>query len=255
VSLDRAHVERSLRNLLDNAIKFTTRGHIRISAHARGDQLAFCVQDSGRGIPLEFQKLVFEEFYQVGNAERDRRKGLGLGLSIVSRLASLMGGTIVVDSQPGVGTTFTMRVPLIRATEQVSNSDRPAPDKPDLSGWQVLVIDDEEIVRKGMSALLSSWGASVAQADGLQQVRSLGSAALGAMRRLCLCDLRLRNGEDGIETAQVLRGENPQLRILLITGDTAAHRIEQATQSGLPLLHKPVTPAQLARAIRHATQP
>lgn len=258
VMLDPVLTERALRNLLDNALKFTTEGRIDLRARARGGQLALSVSDSGCGIAADQCDLIFEEFYQVGNAERDHRKGLGLGLSIVSRLVTLMGGRVRVDSTPGQGTTFTLELPLQPVDTGDDVGPGGLPQRLDLAGWRVLVIDDEEMVRAGMRELLGSWGAEVDEAEGLAEAEILLRQRQQALRlppqaspwRTCLCDLRLRQGEDGIVTARRLRERLPGLPIMLITGDTAPVRIEQATHSGLPLLHKPVAPAQLAQALR-----
>jgi signal transduction histidine kinase/CheY-like chemotaxis protein len=248
--LDPVLIERALRNLLDNALKFTAAGSVRIGAHASGEWLELRVEDSGCGIPLDQHRFVFEEFYQVGNPERDHRRGLGLGLSIVARLATLMGGRIEMVSHPGRGSTFTLCLPLRHAHPAPSTSG-PAPgQRVDLRGRRVLVVDDEQIVRAGMRELLCSWGATVDEADGLAQARELAPRNGHAPWSLCLCDLRLRDGEDGIDTARALRHEHAGTAFILITGDTAPARIEQATASGLALLHKPVTPGQLAQAIR-----
>lgn len=251
--LDPVHVERCLRNLLDNAGKFTKRGRIAIDARLEGEELVFRVSDSGIGIPADQLKLVFEEFYQVGNLERDRSKGLGLGLSIVARLAQLMGGEVRVESTPGEGSTFTLRLPYVESREILPSFDDAAVSTVDLGGRRVLVIDDEALVRASMREQLGAWGAEVDEADGLVQARAVAADADTPPWDLCLCDLRLREGEDGIATAQALRETYPGLTVILITGDTAPERIEQAASSGLPLLHKPVGPAQLARAIRKAT--
>lgn len=262
VMLDPVLTERALRNLLDNALKFTAAGRIDLQARAHAGLLALHVRDSGCGIAADQCHLIFEEFYQVGNAERDHRKGLGLGLSIVSRLTALMGGSVAVASTPGQGTAFTLALPL----QPVDAAQAPAAggllERVDLAGWRILVIDDEELVRAGMRELLGSWGAEVDEAEGLaqaearlhalQQARGLPTGS--SPWRACLCDLRLRQGEDGIETARRLREWLPGLPITLITGDTAPLRIEQASRSGLPLLHKPVAPAQLARALRRVME-
>lgn len=254
VLIDPVLVERALRNLLDNALKFTAAGSIHLEARCRGAQLELSVADTGCGIAADQRELVFEEFYQINNAERDHRRGLGLGLSIVARLAALMGGSVVLDSKPGRGTTVHLGLPLRLPATTPRLVAPPLPalaDRVDLRGWRVLVIDDEVMVRTGMRDLLVSWGATVDEADGLAQaLRCRAGDGAPPAWRLCLCDLRLRAGEDGIDSARRLRGLHPGLAILLITGDTAPARIEQATASGFPLLHKPVAPAQLAKAIR-----
>jgi signal transduction histidine kinase/ActR/RegA family two-component response regulator len=251
--LDPVLVERCLRNLLDNACKFTTRGRIGIEAQRDGELLAFRVSDTGVGIPADQLDLVFEEFYQVGNPERDRGRGLGLGLSIVARLARLLGGEVRVQSIPGQGSCFTLRIPYVPVEEPVTDTEDAPPTIVDLSGHRVLVIDDEPLVRASMREQLRTWGAEVDEADGLEQARRMAARGRAPVWHLCLCDLRLRDDENGIRTAQTLRKDHPSLPVILVTGDTAPARIEQATRSGLPLLHKPVGSAQLARAIRAAT--
>lgn len=247
--LDPVHVERCLRSLVDNASKFTSRGSIALSAAREGEHLVFRVRDTGIGIPDDQHALVFEEFYQVGNPARDQAKGLGLGLSIVARLAALMQGSVEVASVPAEGSTFTLRLPYAAADRRGARGPQSERQAPDLHGRRVLVIDDEALVRTSVRELLAAWGAEIAEADGWQQA----SALEGDDWDLCLCDLRLRDGEDGLDTARKLRDAHPHLPVVLVTGDTAPARIEQATRSGLPLLHKPVGPAELAQAIRAAT--
>lgn len=252
VMLDPVLTERAVRNLLDNALKFTSHGAVRLVAETRGEWLALTVEDSGCGIAAEQQALVFEEFYQIGNPERDHRRGLGLGLSIVTRLAGLMGGSVKLESRTGEGARFTLLLPLQRVAADSLPALPPPAEAPDLSGWRVLVIDDEVIVRAGMHELLVTWGAEVDEAEGLAGARDIEAIGGQPDWRFCLCDLRLRDGEDGLDTARQLRAEHPAMPIVLVTGDTAPQRIEQASDSGFVLLHKPVTPAHLAQAIRHS---
>jgi signal transduction histidine kinase/ActR/RegA family two-component response regulator len=251
--LDPVHIERCLRNLLDNACKFTSQGRIALSARREGGQLVLRVADSGIGIAPDQLALVFEEFYQIGNKAREQARGLGLGLSIVARLAGLMHGEVRVESVPGEGSTFTLRIPFVAAERRLPRSQDPRRLAVDLHGSRVLIIDDDALVRTSMRELLTAWGAAVDEADGWAQVRALGLQGEAPAWDLCLCDLRLRDGEDGLQTAGQLRAAHADLPVLLITGDTAPSRIEQAARSGLPLLHKPVGPAELARAIRAAT--
>lgn len=249
--LDPVHVERCLRNLLDNACKFTTRGRIEVAAAREGESLVFRVSDTGVGIPPDQLQLVFEEFYQVGNKARDQARGLGLGLSIVARLSALMHGEVRVESVQGQGSTFVLRIPYVAGQRRVPRGHDAQAHVLDLRGRCVLIIDDEALVRASMRQLLTAWGAEVDEAEGLAQANKLGPERAEAWD-LCLCDLRLRDGEDGLDTAQELRELHPHLPVILITGDTAPARIEQAARTGLPLLHKPVGPAELARAIRQA---
>lgn len=112
VMTDPVLLERMLRNLLHNAVRYTERGGILIGARRRGDHLLFQVVDTGIGIPEEEQAKVFEDFYQVGNPGRDRSRGLGLGLSVVERMARLLGHTVSVRSVPDKGSVFSVAVRL-----------------------------------------------------------------------------------------------------------------------------------------------
>ncbi|MBC5785251.1 response regulator [Ramlibacter sp. USB13] len=251
VVLDPVHVERCLRNLLDNACKFTQRGRIALHAAREGEDLVFRVSDTGIGIPPDQLDLVFEEFYQVGNKARDQAQGLGLGLSIVARLAALMQGEVRVESLAGHGSTFQLRIPYVAAQRAVPRAQERGGGAPDLHDRRILIVDDEALVRASMRELLTAWGAEVDEADGWRQASAIGEDQAQAWD-LCLCDLRLRDGEDGLDTAQRLRVLQPELPVVLITGDTAPARIEQAARTRLPLLHKPVGPAELGKAIRSA---
>lgn len=109
-----------LRNLLGNALRYTQQGKVLIGCRRRGDGLVIGVADTGCGIAADQLDLVFQEFYQVGNPERDRRKGLGLGLSIVEKTAKLLGHEVAVSSRPGRGSVFTVTVPLAAAASPVA---------------------------------------------------------------------------------------------------------------------------------------
>jgi CheY-like chemotaxis protein len=194
------------------------------------------VRDSGMGIPRELQAQVFEEFYQVHNPERDRSKGLGLGLSIVRRLADLLGIEIAMDSTPGAGTAFELRLPLARRPEPVAIKNHPSDEH--YLGLSVLVLDDERSVRYSIRLLLEEMGCTCMDAGSTQE-----ALELARQRRpdLVLADLRLRGNENGIAAIRELRalcgGDVPAL---LISGDTAPDRLQDAQRAGIRLLHKPV---------------
>ena len=111
LATDRVKLERILGNLLDNAIKFTERGEVRIEVESSKFGLAIHVVDSGEGIALDQQTRIFDDFTQVHNRERDSRKGFGLGLAVSRRLAQHLGGHITLESEPGQGSRFTLRLP------------------------------------------------------------------------------------------------------------------------------------------------
>ena len=210
------------------------------------------VEDTGIGIPEAEHQRVFEEFYQLDNPERDRSRGLGLGLSIVDRLAQLLELTIEMSSSPGHGTRFSVMVPgADRAGAAFSEVSAPVgglhPGEP-LAGTRVLVLDDEEAVRRGMETLLRAFGCEVRTAgciaEAVTQCRFMPPDIL-------LVDLRLRGNENGIAAIHELRSTRPALPAILVSGDTAPDRLKDAHRAGIALLHKPVSAATLHQAITH----
>jgi CheY-like chemotaxis protein len=203
--------------------------------------VTIAVRDTGAGIPRPEHERIFEEFYQVGNPERDRTKGLGLGLAIVRRLARLLGLKVQLESHPGRGSTFA--VMLARAS---AGSARPLPPRVPaadgagaLAGTRVLVIDDELSVRVGMRTLLESWGCRVAVCSGFAEAgQLLDGHALGI--DLIIADFRLPQHENGIETVRRLRQRLGDVPALMVSGDTSPERLREAQTSGLVFLHKPV---------------
>ncbi len=124
LSTDRAKLERILGSLVDNAIKFTDRGEVRVEVEATGPGLAIHVIDSGEGIAQDQQTRIFDDFTQVHNRERDSRKGFGLGLAVSRRMAHHLGGRITLESEPGRGSRFTLRLPLSSVTAPLDTKRR-----------------------------------------------------------------------------------------------------------------------------------
>lgn len=244
VDTDKGKIEQVLRNLITNAVKYTQNGEVRVVAREHDGCIQITVIDSGCGISVDELKHIFEEFYQASNQERDRSKGFGLGLSIVKRLVGLLGIDLNVKSEPGVGSQFSLEIPLI--------SERPVPAKVketrefDWTGLSVLVVDDEESVRLGMQTLLESLGCQVSTSE------SIASSLQVVQQQtpdIAMVDFRLRNAETGIELIQALREIVPDLPSFLISGDTAPGRLLEAREAGLKLLHKPVLPDVLKQAV------
>jgi signal transduction histidine kinase/CheY-like chemotaxis protein len=249
---DEVLLARIVRNLLENAIKYTPHGEIAVRADAGADHWVISVEDTGIGIPEIEHQRVFEEFYQLGNPERDRSRGLGLGLSIVRRLAQLLELTIDMSSAPGRGTRFSVTVPPgDRAGAASSGAVSPADalqSSQSLAGTRVLVLDDEEAVRRGMETLLRAFGC---------QVRTAGCISEAVMQcrhmtpDILLVDLRLRGDENGIAAIEELRSTRPALPAILVSGDTAPDRLQDAHRAGIAMLHKPVSAQTLHQAITH----
>jgi CheY-like chemotaxis protein/anti-sigma regulatory factor (Ser/Thr protein kinase) len=233
---DPALVLRVLRNLTENAIKFTQQGQITLRLRVENATALISVEDTGRGIPPDEQAMVFEEFYQVDNPERDRTKGLGLGLSIVRRLCSLLGITLDLRSQAGQGTCVTLRLPLESYGLIAPPPVAPA-DQQSFRGLSVLVIDDERSVRLGMRVLLEELGCRFLEACSVQEAIQQARAT---RPDVVLADMRLRNGETGIDAIHGIEAAIGATPCLLISGDTAPDRLQEANRAGIKLLHKPV---------------
>ncbi|MDR6396542.1 ATP-binding response regulator [Herbaspirillum seropedicae] len=246
VSADASLTELILRNLVSNAIRYTDRGGILVACRQRGRQAWLEVWDTGAGISAAQQQEIFEEFRQLGNPERDHRKGLGLGLAIAQGLARLQGLTLSVQSVPGRGSVFRLTLPLARQDDSspaAALRPLPPPVRHDLHGLRVLLIDDDQRVRESMAQLLEHWGCRCHCAESLEQAEALAQQHLP---ELVISDYRLRqhsNGTDAIAAVRRVLGK--PVSALLITGDTAPARLREAAESGIPMLHKPVAPAQL----------
>jgi signal transduction histidine kinase/CheY-like chemotaxis protein len=248
IDSDPTLVERIARNLVANAVRYTDAGRIVVGCRRRrGGRIALQVWDTGRGIPAAQHERVFHEYYQLGNPERDRSQGLGLGLAIVRRLTHLIGATVRLRSAPGWGSCF--EVGFARAPERPAESLDAANESDVHGAGLVVVIDDEAAIRLGMSILLSGWGYDVVAAGSVDE--AIERLAAHARRPgLLLCDFRLRGGETGIDAIQRLRTEyNEPIPAMLISGDTAAERLREVQASELLLLHKPVPNDRLRTAI------
>ncbi|AZZ94856.1 response regulator [Hahella sp. KA22] len=204
------------------------------------------VTDRGAGIPAGKIESIFDEFYQLNNPERDRTKGLGLGLSIVKRLTQLIGSEISVDSQLKQGATFTFSLPLgdPNLVKQETCIDY-FPNQ-NLSGKQILLIDNEADIRHAMTKALSAWGCDVSSCQSKMEALEL---CKGVIPDLIIADLRLRENLTGIDAINSIRallnGEIPGLLI------TAPEHLSEAAQSGYKLLHKPLKPAELRLNLLH----
>ena len=242
-------MRRVLGNLTSNALKFTSEGGVSVVLKKQGKHAILEVLDTGVGIAPEHQKLVFQEFYQVGNSERDRSKGLGLGLAIVQRVCVLLGIELALDSSPGHGSRFTLRLPLAEDDEGASQVIPAVLTSFDVSCLNVLVVDDEADVREGMRMLLEELGCAVFLADGL--VAASKCAQTSALD-MVISDFRLKDSASGVDVIRRMQMIYPHVYPLLISGDTAPDRLQQAQAANIPLLHKPVVVDDLIKHLQKA---
>lgn len=244
--------ERMLRNLIANAVRYTASGGILISARRRAQFVCVEVWDSGVGIPGDQQKAVWDEFYQVANAEKNREKGLGLGLAIVARLGRLLDHPVSLRSRLGRGSVFRIDLPCAPSVGVDTKPDADVVEVP-FAGSQkqrfVLVVDDDTLVRDALERWLGSWGCRVTSCADAAAV----SAALGMMPTApdaLITDWRLPGPSDGLEVTRMVRERfSPSLPTILITGDEFNDLKELATKHLVVLLQKPVRPAALRAAL------
>jgi signal transduction histidine kinase len=242
---DPALLERILRNYVSNAIRYTDAGEVRIVCTADARNVRIEVADTGIGIPAEQHHEIFSEFHQLHNPERDRTKGLGLGLAIVDRVARLLNHPIEVRSTPGVGSCFSVTVTRGDASRVVPEATASPGGAGDLKGLRALVVDDEIGAREGMRTLLEQWGCEVMLAASESEAIDAMRASSGAPE-VIIMDFRLRDGRTGPQAIEKLQGVSGQrIPALIVTGDTAPERLREAKAAGYPLVHKPIQPATL----------
>ena len=238
---------RVVRNLLDNAIKFTDSGVVGLEVSAEGASLVLAVRDSGPGIADDQRDKVFNDYFQGDNTHRDRRQGLGLGLGIVRRLVALLGGEISLASRLGHGSRFTIKLPNSIISEQERNQDEPrlegllAPIPID----SVLVVEDDQLVVDALATVFETLGVTAAYASSGDD--ALMKTALGRfIPQLAMVDYGLPGNFDGITLIGHLRVRFPNCKFLLVTGDTSAEVLRRATDANLSVLHKPITIGRLS---------
>lgn len=249
VRSDRVFIERTLINLLSNAIRYTNTGGILISCRSRNDSILLQVWDTGIGIDHDEIHAVFNEFHQLHNPQRDRKQGLGLGLSIVKRLCDLLGCKVELNSMLGTGTTVSVLLPKGNQADIQALDEFEPKQKWELTGFRVLVIDDDDEVLKATSVLLKNWGCLVVAANSSTQALELARSTEAP--DFIISDLRLPGKINGIHLVdQILDMYNISIPAILITGDTDTDRILLTQKSGYKILHKPIKPAQLRTAMR-----
>ena len=256
-------IERMLRNLVSNAIRYTDHGGVVVACRSQGQMLRLQVWDSGRGLSKEHQQRVFEEFYQVDPSrptDPHQRKGMGLGLAIVQRLARLMGTQVTVRSTPGCGSVFAFEVPKAHVAPKSATFPGTLPPglQLDLQGRLIVVLEDDAAVREGLKVLLHSWGAQVLA---FSQVASLREALPQIPRKpdLALVDYQLDDPEPserealtGLDALRMLREHwaGQPLPCIVITGTQSLQGHEHtAAQHDYHLLLKPVLPNRLRAMI------
>ncbi|MBV8806003.1 MAG: hybrid sensor histidine kinase/response regulator [Sinobacteraceae bacterium] len=256
ICTDPSLFERIVRNLLSNAVRYTDRGGLVLGCRRQDGGVRVEIWDTGRGIPAEKHREIFREFAQLDPAGSDPRRGLGLGLAIVERLARLLDHEIRLRSVPGKGSVFSVSVPRGREQDVACSSPVESTTPFDLTGVLILVIDSDTAVLQAMETLLAKWNCEViAAASGEEMKQKLAVAP--RVPSLIIADYRPRGpGRVGttptVAVIEMLRNEfNSEIPAVLLTGDTATteRSARLAEVAGLPVLHKPLNPARLRTLI------
>ncbi|MEC4589538.1 MULTISPECIES: hybrid sensor histidine kinase/response regulator [Nitrospirillum] len=255
-----------LRNLLTNAIRYTGRGgRVLVSTRRRGRSMLVQVWDTGVGISADQLDTVFEDFVQLGNPERDRTKGLGLGLGIVRRMARLLGTTVTVRSVPGRGSVFSVLVPCVPTAPAVGAPATATPDslvafprdgqrpaQRERDPRTILAVEDDALQRMALGAIIESWGYRVITAAGSDDAMAAVRDAV-RLPGLVISDFRLPGPLNGVQLVARLGNEvRRHLPGIIVTGDTDPARIQEASATGCVLIHKPYLPEVLRAAIEEA---
>ncbi len=255
VKSDPVLLQRVLLNLVSNALEYTPRGTVLVSCRpgGQGGQAHIQVWDSGIGIDQSLHQTVFEEFFQVENPERDRAKGLGLGLSMVDRSCRLLGHPLALRSSLGCGTRITVTATTTLARPEataIALADEQSATG-DVQDSKIWLIEDNLLGGQALQGLLESWGCRARLFEDAAQ--ALDAAQSGDAPDFIISDFRLRNKQNGIGAILALREQlGREVPACLITGDLEEDVKHQAHRAGLVLLKKPLQPAKLRSLLRRS---
>jgi signal transduction histidine kinase len=256
-------LERIVRNLLSNAIRYTEKGGILCGVRRFKDRLSIEIWDTGIGIPEEKLPHIFDEFSQVEEDAEISSEGYGLGLSIVKRLASQLDHPISVASKVGKGTVFKITIPLTDEKPKPNSSSAKktaAPKAPVsaspslLSEHKVLLIDDDETIRNALASLLQTWNMPVIEADSLANLQDMLAEGLAFNPDIIVSDYQLSETDTGEQAIAMARSSLGEIPALIVTGTTDEELLKHIKSSGIPMLHKPVKPAKLRALINNLTR-
>jgi signal transduction histidine kinase/CheY-like chemotaxis protein len=241
VKSDREMLERVLRNLLDNAVKYTERGGIAIRVEETPQSARIAVHDSGVGIDPAHRERIFEEYYQIRNPARDRRQGIGLGLAIVKRMCDLLGHSLRVDSAPGQGSIFEVTVPRCAPEEAGHGAgERPSAASVEaLRGLVIAVVEDDPEVQEAMRTLLSEWACRPVVAATSEEVLSALDSR-GLTPDAVLADYRLAAPSTGIDAIAALFARYGEIPAAIITGEINAADLEVPQSMSIAVMQKPM---------------
>ncbi|MDD4616943.1 MAG: PAS domain S-box protein [Alphaproteobacteria bacterium] len=243
---DPALLERILRNLIENALRYTQKGGVIVGCRKRGRFIRIDVVDTGIGIPADKQQKIFEEFYQVRSPVYRGEQGMGLGLSIVSRVARLLGADVQVASRLDKGSRFSIVLPTAENAAPEEVEVQAATESP---GGRILIIEDNAVLREGFTLVLETWGYSAIPASSGEEAIEKAEAEEWKIDAV-ISDYQLGRGFNGIKTVKEMeRRSGRTYPAIVITGDTASDDIAKTHASGYAVLHKPIRAEDLREAL------
>jgi two-component system, sensor histidine kinase len=255
VRSDMLLMERLLRNLVMNAVRYTDRGSVSIQTRRLRQGLSVSIIDTGVGIAPEDQEKIFQDYYQVSNKARTKGKGSGLGLAIVKRIGALLDLKISLKSEVGVGSHFTVLIPA-RSLQETEESEVTAKldvlDDMRLRDRDILIVDDDASILDAMAVLLQTWGCHTIRASSPDQVDRLVSH--GDPFDLVLLDDMLDDRLSGLDIANKLAAIMPRRRIIMATGNANSARITEIRNAGFKVLIKPVEYTVLLKNLLEALE-
>jgi len=254
VRSDPALLERILGNFMSNAIRYTNKGSVLIGCRKRGDKVSIEVWDTGCGISDDQMSLIYEDFYQIENKERDRGKGLGLGLALAKRLADSLEHTIDSKSSLGSGSCFSVSVDLAE-NKADKNQSEIFMNIMNLSGINILLVEDDIDVLKATKQLLESWGCKVKTARNKDEVMNLIKENPYNNPDIILADNRLPGDLSGIDITYLIQEKlQTSIPCVIMTGDVERNHVQSIIDQGFPVLLKPIQPAKFRAMLSHLIQ-
>lgn len=254
VRSDPALLERILGNFMSNAIRYTNKGSVLIGCRKRGDKVVIEVWDTGCGISDDQMSLIYEDFYQIENKERDRGKGLGLGLALAKRLSESLEHKIVSKSTFGSGSCFSVLVNIGEKTVD-ENQDESFMNIMNLSGTNILLVEDDMDVLKATKQLLESWGCKVKTARNKDEVMNLIKENPYDNPDIILADNRLPGDASGIDITYLIQEKlQASIPCVIMTGDVERNHVQSIIDQGFPVLLKPIQPAKFRAMLSHLIQ-
>ena len=254
VRSDPALLERILGNFMSNAIRYTNKGSVLIGCRKRGDKVVIEVWDTGCGISDDQMSLIYEDFYQIENKERDRGKGLGLGLALAKRLAESLEHSINSKSTLGAGSCFSVAVDIAENNTE-NNQEESFMNIMNLSGTNILLVEDDMDVLKATKQLLESWGCKVKTARNKDEVMNFIKENPYDNPDIILADNRLPGDASGIDITYLIQEKlQASIPCVIMTGDVERNHVQSIIDQGFPVLLKPIQPAKFRAMLSHLIQ-